>query len=125
MHVFQQDGDDADIAAGQFLPVVKVFFVAVKESLYAKCGRNGRVDHTMGVNSVVEIYVKTAYNREVRDYIDGLDDQRRKAECESLLEIFACATSLQARPARRDSRQASISPAVPNSHGCRYREVSE
>lgn len=35
-------------------------------------------------------------SREVRDYIDGLDNEQRQAESEHLLEIFARATGLEA-----------------------------
>lgn len=35
-------------------------------------------------------------SQEVRDYIDGLDDERRKAETERLLDIFHRATGLEA-----------------------------
>ena len=34
---------------------------------------------------------------EAREYIDGLDNEQRKAECARLLEIFADATGLEAR----------------------------
>ncbi|WP_376690273.1 DUF1801 domain-containing protein [Wenzhouxiangella sp. EGI_FJ10409] len=35
-------------------------------------------------------------SQEVRDYVDGLDYERRRGECEQLLEIFHRATGLEA-----------------------------